>query len=108
MPTVLAKSALVVLAVAFAAACSAEVGIGEEGVDPAELEQEVSDQLAASVGETPESVDCPDRLPAEEGSQVRCTLTAEDGSQIGVTVTSLGIEDDEVRIDIEVDDEVQS
>lgn len=81
-------------------------GCGGNSIAAADIEEEVSAQLAATVGETPEDVECPDDVPAEVGETTRCVLTAEDGTQIGVTVTVTEVSDGEANFDIEVDDEV--
>lgn len=78
-------------------ACSAEVPADE-------LAEEVERTLTAEFGVELDAVECPDALPAEEGSEVRCTLTFE-GEDYGATVTSEGEEDDQVNFVIEVDDE---
>lgn len=72
------------------------------GVPEEDVEQQVSDALAESVGQTPDDVDCPDDLPAEVGAEMRCTLTA-DGESIGLTVTVTEVEGTNVNFDIQVD-----
>lgn len=79
--------------------CSAEVSTDD-------LATEVQNTLAAEVGEEPDEVDCPDPLPAEEDSEVECTLTHMDET-FGVTVTSLGETDDEIEFEIAVDETPQ-
>ncbi|GAA1182753.1 MULTISPECIES: DUF4333 domain-containing protein [Nesterenkonia] len=78
-------------------ACSSEV-------EPDELTAEVERTLTSEFGVELDAVDCPDPLPAEEGSEVRCTLTYE-GEDYGATVTSQGEEDDQINFLIEVDEE---
>lgn len=97
------RTAALVPALAAAAlaltACSAEV--------PAEeLSEQVKSSLAEQVGQEPDEVDCPDPLPAEEGSEVRCTLT-DGGTSYGVTVTSTGEQDGEVSFEVLVDEQPQ-
>lgn len=79
---------------------------GSGSASSADLESEVSAQLEALVGQAPDSVSCPDELPAEVGSEVRCTLTS-DETTFGLTVTATSVEGDEVLFDIVVDDEPQ-
>lgn len=92
---------LAVMAMAGMLALSA---CGDDTVDRAELEQEVSTQLEAEVGVAPRSVDCPDDLDAEVSASTRCVLTADDGTRIGVTVSVTGTDGGRVRFSIEVDD----
>ena len=60
--------------------------------------------LEDQVGVAPDSVDCPDPLPGEAGSSVRCTLTA-DGVTYGLTASSTGVTDGVVAVSVQVDDE---
>ena len=78
------------------AACSASV-------DKANVEQQISQQMAAQVGESPDSVTCPGDLPAEVGAKLECTLT-EAGESLPVTVTVTSIEGSTVNFDIQVAD----
>ena len=80
---------------------------GSDAVSTDDLEDEVSTQLEAQVGQAPDSVDCPETLPAEEGAEVRCTLT-NGGETIGMTLTVTTVEGKDVGFDIAVDDEPQS
>jgi len=73
-------------------------------VDEAELEQEVSRQLEASVGQAPDDIDCPGDLKAEEGTEMRCTLTAGD-DELGLTVTVTGVQGTNVDFDVQVDEQ---
>ena len=81
------RAALAVGVLALAAsACSASASIGGS-IDEAELEQQVSEQLAATVdnGVVP-SIDCPGDLDAEVGATTTCDLTVEgDDAPIGRT-----------------------
>lgn len=79
---------------------------GSESVSTTDLDAEVSTQLEAEVGQAPDSVDCPDALPAEVDAEVRCTLTSGD-TTFGLTLTVTGVENDEAVFDIVVDDEPQ-
>jgi hypothetical protein len=86
-------------------ACVVLVGCGAPGeVQPGQLEEQVSSQLTEVVGQAPDSVECPDPLPAEVGAEVRCTL-AGGGEEYGVTVTAQEIEADTVEINIRVDEQ---
>lgn len=75
-----------------------------EEMPPDELSAQVSTMLEEQVGYAPESVDCPDPLPVEEGRSVRCTLT-DAGLTYGVTATVASATDGDVRLEVDVDDE---
>ena len=84
-------------------ACSVELGPKE--VSATELEKVGVEMLTEIAGRKPDALECPDALPAEAGSEVRCVLT--DGKQrIGVTFTSKGVNENEEKVDIslQVDD----
>jgi hypothetical protein len=79
-----------------------------EQVSTKTLEEQVTAELTKTVGQTPDSVSCPDPLPAKEGSTVRCTLTA-GGQTIGMTVTSEGkTGDNKVAFSVQVDSTPQN
>lgn len=80
-------------------ACSSEVPADE-------LSEQVKSSLAEQVGQEPDEVDCPDPLPAEEGSEVTCTLT-HGGTSYGVTVTSTGEQDGQIGFEALVDEQPQ-
>ena len=91
------------------AAAALAVGVGCSSmptVDKDDLEKEVSTQLEKTVGQAPDSVDCPEDLDGEKGATQRCTLTAGD-DEVGLTVTVTGVDGSKVAFDIQVDDEVQ-
>lgn len=78
-------------------------GGGAKAVSQAEVEKQVSEQLAAQVGQTPDSVDCPGDLSAEKGTTMRCSLTAGTDT-LGVTLTVTAVEGTNVKFDIQVDE----
>lgn len=77
-------------------------GCGAGKVEAADVETQISEQLEAQVGERPDSVDCPEDLPAEVDAMITCDLTTVDGDELGVEVTVTSVEDDTVNFDIEV------
>jgi hypothetical protein len=97
-----------VLAVALASGCGGDDD-GETtttpAVDPAAIEPQLLENLAADVGVDPsgDELDCPEGEPAEEGHQFNCTLTASDGSTatVRVTVTSAVVSGDTLDYDVE-------
>ncbi len=71
----------------------------------ADVEQQVSDQLAAQVGQTPDDITCPGDLPAEVGATMTCLLTAgTDTIDVYLTVTT--VDGMDVGYDIKVADQV--
>lgn len=77
---------------------------GQAEVSTDDLEEQITTQLTEQVGQAPDDVTCEDPLPAEEGEQVRCSLTAGE-STYGIDVTASEVDGDNVRFDIQVDDE---
>ncbi len=67
----------------------------------------VSDRLEEQVGQRPESVDCPGDLEGALDAEVRCTLVTKDGQEYGVTLTVTSVEGDNVKFDVQVDDQPQ-
>ncbi|QWC85956.1 DUF4333 domain-containing protein [Nocardioidaceae bacterium] len=90
---------LVLPVLALLAGCSAS------SVTQADLEQQVSSQLARQVGQEPDSVDCPGDLAAEVGAETTCVLGA-GGETIDVMVQVTSVEGDTVRFAIEVAQQV--
>ncbi len=74
-----------------------------ETVDKDQVAKEVSDQLAAQVGATPDNVTCPDNLKGTEGATLRCDLSS-NGQTYGVTVTVTSVSAGDVMFDFKVDD----
>lgn len=80
---------------------------GAKEVKSGALEKQVSTQLTKSVGQKPDSVDCPKGLKAEKGATTRCSLTA-GSSTYGVTVRTTKVDGDKVAFAIKVDDKPKS
>ena len=76
------------------AACEASVEVGGDSISADDIETEASSALAAKVGQTPKSIDCPDDLDAKEGESETCTLTAKDGTTYDMTATIESVSDD--------------
>lgn len=78
---------------------------GTPAVAQADVEQQVSDELAAQVGQTPDDITCPGDLPAEVGATMTCLLTAgTDTIDVYLTVTT--VDGTDVGYDIKVADQV--
>lgn len=84
--------------------CSFNFQVGGDSVSTADLEEQISTQLAAQVGVEPDEVKCEDELPAKEGAKVECVLTHE-GISFPVYVDATSVEDGTVSFDIEVGEE---
>lgn len=86
-------------AVVLLGACSSE-----SVVDKGELAKEVGKQLSSSVGHEPESMTCPEDLPAKVGATTTCSLS-DAGATYGVKVSVTSVDGSDVKFDIKVDDE---
>lgn len=98
---IVVRAAGALLAVAFAAGCSASVGSKEVKKD--EVAKQASAALGKQVGREPDDVTCEDDLKAEVGATIRCELTA-DGKKYGMTVTAKSVDGDKVNMDFKVDE----
>ena len=58
------------------------LGCGTETIDAQDLEEEISNDLEQSAGNAPESVDCPDDIEAENGTEFTCTVNTQDGEEL--------------------------
>ncbi|MEV0743964.1 DUF4333 domain-containing protein [Streptomyces sp. NPDC050273] len=95
------RAAGALLAVAFAAGCSASVGSKEVSKD--EVAKQASAALGKQVGREPDDVTCEDDLKAEVGATIRCELT-DGGEKQGMTVTAKSVDGDKVKMDFKVDE----
>ncbi|QFU88388.1 DUF4333 domain-containing protein [Amycolatopsis sp. YIM 10] len=82
--------------------CSASVNTGEPTIAKATLEQGVTDALHKSVGQRPDSVECPDSVKAEAGQSTRCVLTAS-SVRYGLTATVTSVDNGNARYQVQVD-----
>lgn len=100
-----ATPAFAVLLAALLPVVAALSGCGSSStVEADDVEAQVSEALAAEVGEAPDGVSCPGDLEAEVGATIRCELEA-GGLTYGVTVRVTGIDGDAAALDIRVDDD---
>ncbi|MFJ2837703.1 DUF4333 domain-containing protein [Nocardia sp. NPDC087230] len=99
--TIPAVLAALLSVAAVSAGCS--VSVGTATVDKEAVAEQISTQLQAQVGETPDEVTCPEDLKAEQGATMTCTLT-EQGATYDVKVTVTSVEGDNTKFDIEVAD----
>src|SRR5699024_6471096 len=70
-------------------------------VPQADVEKQISTQLAKQVGTAPDKIECPGDLEGTVGTTMTCVLTHE-GRSMDVTVTVTSVEDNTVKFDIEV------
>lgn len=96
-----ARAAGALLAVAFAAGCSASVGA--KNVSKDEVAKQATTALGKQIGREPDKIICGDDLKAEVGATVRCQLT-DGGQRMGMTVTAKSVDGDKVNMDFKVDD----
>ena len=73
-------------------------------VKQSEVEKEVSSQLEQQVGQAPDDISCPGDLEGKVGTEMRCTLTAGE-DELGVSVKVTSVDGDNVKFDIQVDQE---
>ncbi|MFI5659993.1 DUF4333 domain-containing protein [Streptomyces sp. NPDC051684] len=95
------RAAGALLAVAFAAGCSASVG--SKNVSKEEVAKQAKTALGKQVGREPDKIVCGEDLKAEVGATVRCQLT-DGGQRMGMTVTAKSVDGDKVDMDFKVDD----
>ncbi|MEU9201015.1 DUF4333 domain-containing protein [Streptomyces sp. NPDC048332] len=98
---IVVRAAGALLAVAFAAGCSASVGSKEVKKD--EVAKQASAALGKKVGREPDDVTCEDDLKAEVGASIRCELT-DGGKKQGMTATVKSVDGDKVNLDFKVDE----
>ncbi|WP_206515947.1 DUF4333 domain-containing protein [Nocardioides pantholopis] len=86
-------------------ACSASVSTTPAAVSEEQVERRATTELTRTIGTAPDDIDCPGDLEAEKGTTMRCVLTA-GTDRLGVTVTVTRVDGEDVRFDIEVDEEM--
>ncbi|MGH3351378.1 MAG: DUF4333 domain-containing protein [Nocardioides sp.] len=74
---------------------------GTPTVSKEDLEQTVSDQLEAQVGQKPDKIDCPEDLTGKVGETMKCTLTA-GSDELPVQVKVTGVDGTDVKFSAEV------
>lgn len=94
----LKHAVLLVPAALVLVACSSTSAVAK-----ADVEQGAIDELTALVGVAPDSLTCPEDLPAEVDATMRCALTS-GGESYGVTITVTSVEGDDVNFDVLVDE----
>ncbi len=78
----------------------------EASIPKTVVEQGISDALEESVGQAPDSVECPSGLTAKVGETIRCELTAgSDRVGLTATITSYDNSNGNAQYSIKVDDQ---
>ncbi len=97
-------AAVVVLTAALAAALGFGGGTSPPPppVPAATVERDIAQLDQDQTGQPPQPVTCPADLPAEDGAELRCTLTSQ-GQQFAVSVTVTSIQGGTVEYDIVID-----
>jgi uncharacterized protein DUF4333 len=67
------------------------------------VETGIADALEKAVGQRPDSVECPDPVPAKEGETFRCELSA-GSTRYGLTGTITSLSDGKAQYDVKVDE----
>lgn len=101
-PRALRPAALIALPLA--ALALAGCSISGAAVPKAETEKQISSVRQEQVSQKPDSIDCPDDLPAKVGATMTCVLSA-GGETIDVHVTVNKVEGEQVGFDAKVADE---
>ena len=74
---------------ASAGACSCSIG-SSHAVSKSDIANQITSKLADAAGNKPDSVTCPNDLPAKVGAELNCTMKVKNQSfNVNVTVTSV-------------------
>ena len=92
------RAAVLTACAAFAlAGCSADATVSKEN-----LETGITDALQKSVGQRPDSVDCPGSVTAKAGETTRCVLAA-GSTRYGLTATITSYDNGTAHYNVQVD-----
>jgi Domain of unknown function (DUF4333) len=85
---------------ASAGACSCSIGSSSShGVSKSDVAGQISSKMTDAAGNKPESVTCPNDLPAKVGAQLDCTMQVK-GQTYGVNVTVTSVNGSDVKFDM--------
>jgi Domain of unknown function (DUF4333) len=71
-------------------ACSCSIGTSSHAVSKNDVAQQITSKLTDGAGNKPDSVTCPDDLPANVGAQLNCEMKVKNQTfNVNVTVTSV-------------------
>lgn len=96
--TLLVSGAAVGL-MAIAGACSCSVGSSSHAVSKSDVASQISAKMTDPAGLKPESVACPNDLPAKVGAQLDCTMKS-NGKSYDVNVTVTSVNGSDVKFDM--------
>jgi fibronectin type 3 domain-containing protein len=75
-----------------AGTCSCSIGSSSDAVSKSNIANQITSKLTDAAGNKPDSVTCPNDLPAKVGAQLNCTMKVKNQSfnvNVNVTVTSV-------------------
>jgi Domain of unknown function (DUF4333) len=84
------------------------VGCSKDALEADQIEEKIGEGLVTQGVDKPQSIDCPDDLPAEEGATVECTMLMVGGTKHAITVVTTEVDGDEVRFDWKIDPQPMS
>jgi hypothetical protein len=85
--------------VATAAGCSCSVSSGPHAVKKSDVASQITSKLTDAAGNKPDTVNCPNDLPAKVGAQLNCEMKVKNQTfNVNVTVTS--VDGDNVKFDM--------
>lgn len=99
-----ALAAACCVAAALVAGCSVSVQTGDPTISKENLEQGIADALQKSVGQRPDSVECPGPVKAKAGETTRCVLTA-GSTRYGLTANVTSYDNGNAHYQVQVDDQ---
>lgn len=73
-----------------------------KSIPEADVEDYATKALEKEVGITPDKIDCPSKMPAKTGEEIRCTLT-KDGDSTALTVKVTSVDGAKFNLGVEVD-----
>jgi uncharacterized protein DUF4333 len=80
-------------------ACSCSVGSSSHAVGKGDVASQITSKLTDAAGNKPDSVNCPNDLPAKVGAQLNCEMKVKNQTfNVNVTVTS--VDGDNVKFDM--------
>lgn len=86
--------------IATASACSCSIGSSSShGVPKGDVASQISTKMTDPAGLKPESVSCPNDLPAKVGAQLDCTMKS-NGKNYDVNVTVTSVNGSDVKFDM--------
>jgi hypothetical protein len=96
--TLLVSGAAVGL-MASAGACSCSIGSSSHSVSKSDVASQITQKLTDAQGNKPDSVDCPNDLPANVGAQLNCSMKVK-GAAYNVNVTVTTVNGSDVKFDM--------